>query len=212
MLIRTGILCVPTLDEAAIQAVRRILRQSQAPVQIILESHAQSQRYWVEEVLRRWCDEEELDLVITLGGTFPAAGPSAHEVTPEATLAVIERQLPGLSEEMRACARDQTILALLDRGVAGIRGHSLIVNLPAGATAAPLFLSAIVELLAPILAHIQGEADAPQLAGALTDSLGADKDTPEDCSAVVDVSPTAVAGEKWQASEFAAFLKRNAAQ
>jgi molybdopterin biosynthesis enzyme MoaB len=209
VLIRTGILCIPALDEAAIEAVRYLLRQSQAPVQIVLESQAQSQQHWIEEVLRRWSDEEEFDLVFTLGGTFPAAGPSAREIVPEATLAVVERLLPGLAEEMRACGRDQTPLALLDRGVAGVRGQTLIINLPAGANAAALFLSAIVDVLAPALAYIRAEVEAPQLADALAEYAAGGDGASVDWASSPRVSSPTGAGDKWQASEFAAFLKGN---
>lgn len=164
MLIQTGILTVPAPDEAARQAVTTLLRRSAPGVLIRQEKSTGSQRLLIEELLRRWCDEEELDLVITIGGTLPAPGPAAQEIVPEATLAVVERLLPGLSEEMRAAARTAATLALLDRGVAGIRGRTLILNLPAGAGPAISFLAAVVELIEPIMAHLQERADAPHLA------------------------------------------------
>lgn len=175
MLIRTGILCIPQPDEEAVRQVGQRLRQALPNVHLIYESSAASQRHWIEEILRRWCDEEEIDLALTIGGTLPASGPSVQEITPEATLAVIERALPGLPEEMRAYASEQTPLALLDRGVAGIRGRSLLINLPAGAGPALHFLEAIVDLIEPILAHLQERPDAPRLADAFaTDTSDAD--------------------------------------
>ncbi|MBM4466924.1 MAG: MogA/MoaB family molybdenum cofactor biosynthesis protein, partial [Chloroflexi bacterium] len=73
-----------------------------------------------------WCDEVSLDLIITTGGT----GFGPRDVTPEATKEVIEREAPGLAEAMRARGLQITPHAILSRAVAGIRGHTLIVNLP----------------------------------------------------------------------------------
>jgi molybdopterin biosynthesis enzyme MoaB len=165
--IRTGILCIDEANDEATRAVQHCLRRSVAGVLIVNEQRAASQRYWIEELLRRWCDEEELDLVLTVGATLPAPGPSGREIIPEATLAVVERLLPGLSEEMRAYAGERSPLAFLDRGVAGIRGRSLIVNLPSGGGPAALFLEAIAALIAPIVAHLQERPDALRLADSL---------------------------------------------
>lgn len=80
----------------------------------------------IEERLRRWADEDDLELVLTTGGT----GFAPSDVTPEATRAVIEREAPGLAEAMRAASREHTRHWMLSRAVAGIRGGTLIVNLP----------------------------------------------------------------------------------
>ena len=78
------------------------------------------------EALRRMCDEQGCNLVLTTGGT----GFSPRDVTPEATRDVIERETPGLSEAIRAYSMQFTRRAMLSRGVSGIRGRTLIVNLP----------------------------------------------------------------------------------
>lgn len=163
MAIRTGILCIPQLDEGATAAVVLLLRRQQLPILVIQEAGAGSQRNWVEENLRRWCDEDELDLILTIGGTMPASGPSGREITPEVTQSVIERSLPGFAEAMRAHAQEQTPLALLDRGICGIRGQTLLLNLPEGAAAAVLFLEAVVDLIPAALAHLHGEETAPTI-------------------------------------------------
>jgi molybdenum cofactor synthesis domain-containing protein len=77
-------------------------------------------------VLLPWCDDDEADVILTTGGT----GLSARDVTPEATLAVIERQAPGIAERIRALSLELFPRAALSRGVAGTRGRTLIVNLP----------------------------------------------------------------------------------
>jgi molybdenum cofactor synthesis domain-containing protein len=83
-------------------------------------------RAQIEARLRHWADEERCDLVLTTGGT----GFSPTDVTPEATRATIEREAPGLAEAMRAASRGHTPHWMLSRAVAGIRGATLIVNLP----------------------------------------------------------------------------------
>lgn len=84
------------------------------------------ERALIERRLRHWADEESCDLVLTTGGT--GFGPT--DVTPEATRAVLERQAPGLAEAMRAASSSHTTHWMLSRAVAGIRGSTLIVNLP----------------------------------------------------------------------------------
>ena len=76
--------------------------------------------------LLAWSDQERLDLVLTTGGT----GFAPRDVTPEATQAVIERPAPGLAEAMRSTGLAKTPHAMLSRAIAGIRGRTLIVNLP----------------------------------------------------------------------------------
>jgi len=80
----------------------------------------------IEDELKRMADTEGCCLIVTTGGT----GPSPRDVTPEATLAVCEKMLPGFGEKMRAESLKYVPTAILSRQVAGIRGATLIVNLP----------------------------------------------------------------------------------
>jgi len=73
-----------------------------------------------------WADELEVDVVLTTGGT----GLTLRDVTPEATRGVIDREVPGISEELRRRGLEATPYSILSRGVAGTRGRTLIVNLP----------------------------------------------------------------------------------
>ncbi len=82
-----------------------------------------------EQIARQlitWADAGTVDVILTTGGT----GLTERDVTPEATLSVLDRQAPGIAEAMRAAARDQLPKAMLSRGVAGTRARTLIVNLP----------------------------------------------------------------------------------
>ena len=211
--IKTGVLCISTYDEQAVQAVRRLLHARLRGVVIWADRHIAGQRYWVEELLRRWCDEEEMDLILTIGGTAPAPGPSALEITPEATSAVLERPLPGLPEAMRSAMGKKTPLAFLDRSVAGVRGRTVILNLPAGAHAASLALEAVVDLLGAALAYVRQEPVSMTLEEALA-SLSSSDDGEEDepMQPPSTPSPTAGAGKRSGRSldpeEFAEFLRR----
>jgi molybdopterin adenylyltransferase len=95
--------------------------------------------------LALWADDLGLDLILTTGGT----GFAPRDVTPEATRDVIERETPGLAEAMRAASLRITPHAMLSRGVAGIRGRTLIVNLPGSPKGAVENLATI----APVLPH-----------------------------------------------------------
>ncbi len=103
--------------------------------------------------LRHYCDGHSIDLVLTVGGT----GFSPRDVTPEATREVVERLTPGLNEAMRAASMAKTPHAMLSRGVSGIRGSTLIVNLPGSRRAAVENLDVILPALAHALAKLGGD-------------------------------------------------------
>jgi len=95
--------------------------------------------------LRHWADDGRCDLVLTSGGT----GLAPSDVTPEATLEVIDREAPGIGEAMRAASRPHTPNWMLSRGVAGTRGSALIVNFPG----APRSIDQIAAEIEPALTH-----------------------------------------------------------
>jgi molybdopterin adenylyltransferase len=106
----------------------------------------------ISGALKELCDRR-VDLVITAGGT----GISARDVTPEATRQVIERELPGLAEAMRAASAKQTPNALLSRAVAGVRRETLIVNVPGSMKAALENLDTILPALPHAVKMLRGE-------------------------------------------------------
>jgi molybdopterin adenylyltransferase len=97
----------------------------------------------IREKLTAWCDEIDLDIILTTGGT----GFSPRDMTPEATIAVLDRSAPGLAEAMRAASLKVTAHGMLSRAVTGIRGSTIIINLPGSPKAAVENLQAIIAVL-----------------------------------------------------------------
>lgn len=108
----------------------------------------------IAATLASWSDELNLDLILTTGGT----GFAQRDVTPEATLRVIERRAPGLEEAMRAESLKHTIHAMLSRAVAGIRGQTIIINLPGSPKAVRENLAVILPALPHAVRLLRGEA------------------------------------------------------
>ena len=147
MTIRAGILTVSDKGsrgertDTAGPAVAAILDSIGAEsVEVAILPDARDQ---IAAKLRAWSDDSHLDLILTTGGT----GLSPRDVTPEATLDVAERHVPGLAELMRAEGRNSTHLSSLSRSVAVLRGRTLIVNLPGSERGARESLEAILDLL-----------------------------------------------------------------
>lgn len=107
----------------------------------------------IEEALRKLADEERVELIITTGGT----GFAPRDVTPEATIAVCQRMAPGIPEAMRWASLAITPRAMLSRAAAGIRGRTLIVNLPGSPKAARENLEAVLPALEHGLEMLRGQ-------------------------------------------------------
>jgi molybdopterin adenylyltransferase len=113
---------------------KALLNEWQAVARLIPDEQDQ-----VEATLKELCDEEKCCLVVTTGGT----GPAKRDITPEATEAVCDKILDGFGEQMRAVSLKFVPTAILSRQIAGIRGESLIVNLPGKPTAIAECLEAV---------------------------------------------------------------------
>ena len=95
--------------------------------------------------LAAWADEGDTDVILTTGGT----GLSQRDVTPEATLAIVGKVVPGITEAMRAKSLNQTPMAMLSRATAGVRRKCLIINLPGS----PKAVSECLEVILPAIPH-----------------------------------------------------------
>jgi molybdenum cofactor synthesis domain-containing protein len=132
-------------------AVKEVLHK--AGFSIVLLEILPDDQDMIAERLQQLADESCLDLVVTTGGT----GVSPEDVTPDATLAVIQRQVPGMAESMRFASLAKTPHAMLSRAMAGIRNQTLIVNLPGSAKGARENLEVILPALEHALDKIQGD-------------------------------------------------------
>ena len=107
----------------------------------------------ISEKLTEWADEGGIDVILTTGGT----GLAPRDVTPEATLSVVDKVVPGLTESMRVETAKVTQTAILSRAVAGVRGRCLIINLPGS----PRAVRECLEVILPVIPHaveiIKGE-------------------------------------------------------
>ncbi len=107
----------------------------------------------VTAALRHCADKRKVALILTTGGT----GVSPRDVTPDATMAVLDRLIPGMAEAMRAASLQKTPHAMISRAIAGIRGSTLVVNLPGSPKGAIENLEAIVPALPHAIEKIQGD-------------------------------------------------------
>lgn len=133
----------PLLVKILTDAGYRVVRQDVVP----------DNREGIAERLIEWIDKDGLRLVVTTGGT----GVSPTDVTPEAMSMVISYQVPGMAEAMRASSLTKTPHAMLSRAMAGVRGASLIINVPGSPKAAEENFGVILPALDHALAKIAGD-------------------------------------------------------
>jgi molybdenum cofactor synthesis domain-containing protein len=149
MSIRIGIITVSDRsahgerpDESGPLLVKTVSQQGWQVIRTIILPDELSQ---LTAVLTEWADSDEMDVILTTGGT----GFSRRDITPEATQAVIQRPTPGIAEAMRSVSLRLTPHAMLSRATAGIRSHTLIVNLPGSPKGAVENLAVLI----PVMPH-----------------------------------------------------------
>ncbi len=131
-------------DDASGPAVAR-MAEEQLGATVVRRGVVADERPLIEAALAGWADSGEVDVILTTGGT----GFTLRDVTPEATQAVMDRPAPGLAEAMRAASLRVTPHAMLSRATAGMRGRTLLINLPGSPKGATENLA----VLAPVLPH-----------------------------------------------------------
>ena len=131
--------------------IERLVKE--LPAEIVAYEIIPDERDEIEGKLIEFSDKLGLDLILTTGGT----GVAPRDVTPEATMAVIERELPGMAEAMRAESLKKTPNAMISRAIAGIRGETLIINLPGSPKAVRENLSVVLPAIEHTISKIKGD-------------------------------------------------------
>jgi molybdopterin adenylyltransferase len=126
---------------------------SERGVEIAVAAMVADEQSLIASALRQWSDSGDADLILTTGGT----GVSPRDVTPEATVQVLHRVIPGFSEAMRAASLTKTPFAMVSRAVCGIRHRTLILNLPGSPTAAVENLEAVWPAVPHTIRKLQGD-------------------------------------------------------
>lgn len=126
---------------------------SELPAKVVCYEVVPDERETIKELFGDLADRRGVDLVISTGGT----GPAPRDVTPEATLEVIDKEIPGLTELMRFEGYKKTPFAVLSRARAGIRKQTLIINLPGNPRAVQESMEILAPLIPAVVALVKGE-------------------------------------------------------
>ena len=146
---KLGVLTVSTAgyhgqrEDTSGQAIQEIL--APPDYECLKYEVVSDEKEMIADRLVTWADADTLDLIVTTGGT----GVAPRDVTPEACLSVIDREVPGLAEAMRSRTLEKTPMAMLSRSVAGIRGRTLVVTLPGS----PRGVRECLEVIQGVLPH-----------------------------------------------------------
>jgi molybdopterin adenylyltransferase len=165
MALRVGILTVSDKGargeraDTSGQAIREMLAALEATIERY--EVVPDEREVVASRLREWADEADLALIVTNGGT----GLAPRDVTPEATLSVVERLVPGIAEAMRQEGLKHTPMSMISRAVVGVRGRTLIVNLPGSERGVRQNLAYVLPVLSHAVEMLRGEPGDHQAEG-----------------------------------------------
>jgi len=138
-------------EDVSGREVIRLLKE--IPATVIEYDVIPDEKELIKEKLQEYTDGKRIDLIVTTGGT----GVSPRDLTPDATLEVIEKEIPGMAEVMRRESGRKTPRAMISRAVVGIRGQSLIINLPGSPKGAVENLSFILPALEHAIDKIKGD-------------------------------------------------------
>jgi len=157
---RVGILTISDRssrgERADVSGPRLVQRAEEQGWEVVQTGIVSDDMDAIRAALLAWSDSGEVDLILTTGGT----GFAPRDMAPEATRSVLERETPGLTEAMRAASLRITPHAMLSRAAAGIRGVTLIVNLPGSPRAADENLAVIIPVLPHAVDLLRGDPDA----------------------------------------------------
>ncbi len=160
--IKAGVLVISTStyegsrEDKSGRVIQEFLKNQ--PVEVVEYKVVPDDRAQIEQTLQEWADARGLDLIFTTGGT----GLGPYDLTPEATRAVIEREVPGIAEAIRRHGKDRTPFAMLSREVVGVRGKTLIVNLPGSSRGAKESLEALFPGLLHAFPMLWGGGHTPE--------------------------------------------------
>lgn len=133
------------------EEIRKLV--AEIPAEVKAYEVIPDEKYLIKDKLIEYADELALDIIITTGGT----GVSPRDVTPDATLEVIDKEIPGMAEVMRFESLKKTPRAMISRAVVGFRGRTLIINLPGSPKGVRENLSAILPAISHAVEKIKGD-------------------------------------------------------
>ena len=157
-MIRLAILTISTTgaqgqrEDTSGQAIREML--GEPDYETVRYEVVPDDRELIAERMKEWADSGEVDLIVSTGGT----GLGRHDVTPEACLSIVDREVPGFGETMRAQTLQFTPMAMMSRSVAGIRGFTLIITLPGSTRGVKECLDVVLPVLPHAVELLQNES------------------------------------------------------
>jgi molybdenum cofactor synthesis domain-containing protein len=138
-------------EDTSADEIKKLLKE--IPAELIKYTIIPDERKMISDTLIDLCDNEKADLIVTTGGT----GVGIRDVTPEATKGVIDKEVPGMAEAMRAESLKKTPHAMISRAVVGMRGATLIINLPGSPKAVRENFAVVIPAIKHAVLKIKGD-------------------------------------------------------